>query len=174
MKRTKKIIIVVGISLLCCGVLIFVFGSSFVIKSSISPLKKYQCNHSGDTIQIFQEGIIEKHNWVIYLVLDKEDRRQNLKLEAHPFWVLKDNNIIRKISEEWKFICTGGDVATVQSYIYIYMDGDLYFESGIVIDDSFEGLQSEDFGWVISVRENMIYDYIQHFKPIYFPILLLR
>jgi len=71
-------------------------------------------------------------------------------------------------------LCTGGDVATVSSSIYVYMDDNLYFKSGIVIDDSFEGLQSKEFGWVRSVSREMMYNYLKYFKPVNSPVLLLR
>lgn len=123
----------------------------------LSPFKSFDFD-SGD-------------NWKMYIVLKNGDIKQ---LPEHivkaNYLSTTDSDLLNNIKNQWNFNCTDGDMATVSSKIVLLKNNEIVFESGIVINNALQGLQSQNFGWVES--DILIKD-LKKFKRSYSPIIFL-
>ena len=113
--------------------------------------------------------------WTAYLIISKDDYN-DINPEIPKACCLKttDKNVLQKIKKEWLFKYNEADLATVESSIRIYKDGQLMFESGIVLDKAIQGLQSQQFGWITPVHSRSMIETCKSFKRVYWPIVILN
>ena len=112
----------------------------------------------------FDEG-----DWVAYIHIHYDDFT-DLHRSIPKWGLLKSTDIklFKQMKRDWKFRYSGGDVATVQSQIIFYCNGKGVFESGIVLHDNFQCLQSEKFGCLEG--PNLVKSCSQ-FGKTYFPVI---
>jgi hypothetical protein len=128
----------------------------------------------GETFSPLKSFDFDSGDWTVYLCLSHDDFP-----ELHPSvtraigFKSTDIDLLKKAQESWRFTYSGGDMATVTSEIYFVRDGKLVFKTGIVIDKSIEGLQSQEFGWVEPKAKNAITDFVKQFERVYWPIVFL-
>ena len=91
--------------------------------------------NNGDTINLILK-IHTLDNLRVFLHFDRNDLKELPKEIPHHNILYTDNaNIIKKLSENFKFICTGGDMATCESIIYILAGDTLVYKTNIVVSD---------------------------------------
>jgi len=145
----------------------------------IIPLSKHQKqNHhlvKGEKINPLNSLNFDSGKWEVYLSISPNDFDDLPPSIIHAA-ALKttDQALIKNIQKTWHFTYTGSDIATVTSSIYFVKDGALVFASGIVLSKQTEGLQSEEYGWMVPDDKNALSDFGKHLKPIYWPIVFLN
>ncbi|GAB5401616.1 MAG: hypothetical protein Aureis2KO_32010 [Aureisphaera sp.] len=115
-----------------------------------------------------------KDSWKMYVQISSSDMNELPdNMRKVNFIKTSDLVTIKNIQEKWSFSCNEGeDISTAESKLFLFKDGDLVFESAIVISDSIEGLQSHSFGWIHS-KEGIISSELENFERQYFPIVFL-
>jgi hypothetical protein len=107
-----------------------------------------------------------------YIVLSQEDKKSLGKSFMDANCYLIHGKLLKELSD-CKFKYTGGDVATVESYICIMERGRVYFEAGLAIAGGQEGLQNSSFGWVESLRNGQLRRIIKKAEKVRSPVLFL-
>ncbi|MBZ4035397.1 hypothetical protein K6T82_11515 [Flavobacterium sp. 17A] len=136
------------------------FGSFNLKKGSVFKLKDY--------IKTDKTG-----QYNIYLVLENEELN-NLNIDIPKWKVLKceDKQVIFDLfNSELK--CTGSDVSTIESKIYVYSENKLIFESEIVLDTNSIGLQNRESGWTKPVNDKEFINIFSQFKRYNLPVLII-
>lgn len=128
----------------------------------------------GDTISPFKHFDFSKGDWKAYILIHKND--SNFLPSEMGEGVLKttDKHLLQCMKHTWKFIYTGGDVATVQSEIILCQNGILVFRSGIVLDSVRQGMQSIQYGWLEVTPRRGLTAVCKEFKKVYSPLIILR
>jgi hypothetical protein len=169
----KKIYITIIFTFLLI-IMIMVFTGTTIVITTAEPEKSFEKFKKGDTVNVFEKLDFDKGKWCAYLVLSRSDFPDlNKLIPRRNCFKLEDINLMKQMKKEWRFIYTGGDLATVESFIIFYNDGKAVFESGIVLDQDLEGLQSSSFGWSEPVSKNLLTKYCMKFKNVYWPVLIL-
>ncbi|CAL2087075.1 hypothetical protein [Tenacibaculum sp. 190524A02b] len=124
---------------------------------TVSPFKNFDFN-SDD-------------NWKMYIVLKNRDTLELPEnIEKANYLSTSDIDLLNNIKNNWNFNCTDGDMATVESKVVLLKNNEIVFESGIVINNTTQGLQSKNFGWV---KSNKLSEDLKKFKRSYSPIIFL-
>jgi len=169
----KKVLISIFLSLCFIWILCIIFGYTFVFISEYPNNMEYNFN-KGDTVNVLDSLDFSNGVWCSYLIISRSDfgslderipKKECLKLD--------DIKILKKIQNNWQAIYSGGDIATVQSSIIFLQNGNIKFESGIILDKNLGGLQSKYFGFIEFINEDILLEYFKKYKPVYWPILIL-
>ncbi len=125
------------------------------------------------TVRILKDLNFEEGSWTAYLVLGNDDW-QLLKEYNRNCYRVRDKAILNHLKSAWEMEITGGEVATVTSYVVFLKDGSPVWGAGVVIDDGgMEGFQSSALGWVKPVKKGAIKDSLKLFEPVNAPIVIL-
>lgn len=162
-------------AIIISGVLIqLTIGFPIIIKGSSTGLNSSESYIVGDTLQILESCDFEYGEWCAYLIFNKEDNVKSANLLHHKLYKTSNIDLLKEMKRSWVFDCSGSDVATVQSRIVMLKDGEIYFESGIILDSISEGFQSPQCGWIEPQRtENNLYQYCKQFDPVYWPVVFI-
>ena len=147
------------------SVLVYLGYLPVVIVCSVEQSNTDYPFQKGDTLSPFAEFNFEEGKWEAVVVISYNDL--NVLDKSIPrVTCLQTNSVelLRHMKEKWRFIVTGGDLATVTSGFYLKKDGVLVFESGIVFDPKVEGFQSSKFGWITPVDGYKITNDIKQFN----------
>ncbi len=173
--RSMKKKILIG--MLSLVVLLFALSLATGI-TLVIPISEYKAPEhpglkKGQIVNPLQRMDFKSGNWVACLVIVPSDYR-NLHPAFKKVTCFKsdDLELFERMKKKWNFVYTAGDVATVQSAIFFLKDGKIEFESGIVIDKNWEGLQDGEYGWLEPVEEHALSDHLKHFKRFYWPVLI--
>jgi hypothetical protein len=170
--KTKKIkLITLAVMLFVYFIVIQLWGYPLVFdfskKINFAEIKLQK----GDTIKPFEKFNFDKGSWVAYLFLNNDNTNLSSEMPKGKCFKTTNINVLKQMQDEWKFLYSGGDVATIESSIILYNNGKKVFESGILIDENSQGLQSRQFGWLEGL--NLIKT-CKQFEKIYSPILILK
>lgn len=171
MKNLKSLLIVFVLSIITYlffnPILVFINAEN----ESYSTKKEYE---KGDVITVLDSCNFNEGNWVVYLIVNKEDS-DSISAKIPKGKILKTENIelLKNMKKNWLFKYSGGDLSTVQSQIRFYQNNTLIFSSNIVLDKDFEALQNTDFGCVYPVENNVIVKYCMQFERVFLPFVLL-
>ncbi len=168
----KRIVIVVAI-FLAFVVIYFMYGYPILLNSNqneivnISDTTEVKFNPINDLD--FSTG-----NNVAYLFFSKEDIKE-LPEQISKYKILEceDNEVLQNLRSNFWFEKTGGDMATCESKIYLYQNGELVFYASIVLKNNSVGIQSIRTGWANASDEEKLKDIFLKFKPVKRPILNL-
>mgnify|MGYP000396746341 CR=1 FL=1 len=112
---------------------------------------------SGDTIQPLSKYNFSNGRWKSYVIMSSNDIINiPSSLKSARCLVTEDTFILKEMQKKWRFIFAGGDMATIESKLYLYKDRELVFKCGIVLDTANQGLQSSEFGWVKAENEEIL------------------
>ncbi len=125
-----------------------------------------------DTIKIFDDFDFRNGKWEAYIILSNDDLYKENKCKRN-LLKLSDLEFLNKLKTNWSFIIKGGDMATVTSRLLLYEAGELRFSAGIVIHEDNSGLQNRNLGWLEAVNNSEMTKIIDHFEPVYWPIIIL-
>jgi len=84
---------------------------------------------------------------------------------------LDDLKVLKEMQEKCLFTVTNSDIATVENKIIVYKNNSIIYESYVVLDDSIQGLQNSNYGWVVSQNANFAI-YLKQFKRSFSPIFM--
>lgn len=85
----------------------------------------------------------------------------------------KDKQLIKRLINNFSFIYKEGDMTSCQSIVSIKKYGRTVFQSHLVVDKNYVGLQNSAFGWVESVNYDELLNIFKEFTPLYTPIKTL-
>ena len=185
MKLIRKMSILLLICILCSYVILYVIvffkGYPIIIYNESNYDKSKGCAlmlksmNQYDIINPISHIDFDNGNWCIYLVMESSDIRDlppNIKKSI--CLVLTDQDVIRNIKQYWRFTCTGGDMATVDSYVFFVKDGTVQFKSGIVINEFNPGLQDLNYGWITPIDKTEFLKLLSNFKRKIFPVVIMK
>ena len=170
----KKVLISIIIITIIWWVYTLITGNIIVFNISSIEQKNLEKLSIGDAIRPFKDFNFKQGSWKACLVISRDDYSSlNKLLKKSTYFKTTDIKILEKMKKSWTFIYKESDVATVTSYICLFKDGKLVFESGIVLDETSEGLQGSAFGWVEPIKEHALIETCKKFQKTYLPIVIL-
>ena len=127
----------------------------------------------GDTVNPIAN--IDENDCKIVLKLANDDKDRLPKvMRKRSVLVCTDPNVIEQIKEHFEFIVTGGDMATVESELWVFSQGNLVLKTGFVIDTFQIGMQNEYTGWTEASDYEALVSLFGLFKPCRQPLILVR
>lgn len=140
-------------------------GCGCPVPRSTDPAPTPQAHKRGDRVSPLKAFDFSSGDWTIYVEIARDD------YHALPPGVTRarclkttDRKLMQRMAQTWTFTYTDGDMATVESGIYVVKDGKLLFDSGIVISREGSGLQSASFGWLEPVDKAAIPESLRQFQ----------
>ena len=120
----------------------------FEISSFKNISKREQQIQIGDTINPFHDFDFDKGSWEAIVFFSSSDI-ESLPSDIPKYSCLYTTKkaLLKEIQKNWKFIYSGGDLATVTSSFYILQNGKIVFESGLVFENQLQGFQNSNYGW---------------------------
>lgn len=109
---------------------------------------------------------------VFKVVLIIKEKRELIKdFPSGKVFYLDDLKVLKEMQEKCLFTVTNSDIATVENKIIVYKNNSIIYESYVVLDDSIQGLQNSNYGWVVSQNANFAI-YLKQFKRSFSPIFM--
>lgn len=141
--------------------------STFFVKDADYNLQK------GDIVNPLQNLDLSS-DVEIYLHISKSDLEElPVKIPDHKILYTNNDELIRKLVEDFNCIYTNGDMATCESLFCVFIEGELVYKTNIVINDDFVGLQNSALGWVEMCNSSELVNIFEKFIPVYRPIISL-
>jgi hypothetical protein len=127
----------------------------------------------GEIIEPLKNQDFNSNNCSAYLILSKNDLNDlPNSIRRAKVLVNKDRNILQRLKNDFKFVYSGGDMATCESFIYIFINNKLVFKSSIVLEENKVGLQNE-YGWIEAQNSRKLIEIMESFEPVYLPVIFL-
>lgn len=165
-KKKGSIAVVFFIVVICCG---YIFGLLPIVMGSANDYAVHLEVAEGEEFNPLN-GIDISKNCEIYLWMSLDDQYAKNRLLNGKVFVCEDVKVLKSIKDNFNFISVGGDLATVNSRMYIYQNDKLIFSSSVVVEQGLFGLQSSQFGWV---KNNKLLPLIKKFRRVYTPVVFL-
>ncbi len=129
---------------------------------------------AGSTVCVLKDFDLDHGDWAAYIVTAHDDLAELPEgVPKRHFLKLDDRAVLKEMQRDWCFEITGGDLATVESYVAILQNGELRWTSGIVVSRNHEGLQSARFGWMKPKTPDLLSRYAKKFEPSILPLHIL-
>jgi len=175
MKRIMLITLTFFVLIICVWwIFSLITGYTFVYipYKGIPKAKQYAKN---EVIPVLEELDFNDGKWAAYLSFSRLDLKElEGIIPKRTCLKLADVSILMKMKKDWNMVFTAGDIATAESSIAFTKNGKVVFRSEISVNKYSEGLQSPAFGWIEPVKPGVILKYCKEFKPVYWPIVILR
>jgi hypothetical protein len=110
----------------------------------------------GDTVFPFSYLSPKQKGWKVVIEISGDDYQSGEVATKSRRYSTSKPQVLRLI-RDWKFVYTGGDLATVTSSVLVYRNGTLVDQQGIVLDNNLVGLQSIKYGWIEPLNQREIY-----------------
>lgn len=170
----KKILITIVTVFLVVVVVLLLTGRTVIIPVSKYKAKTNSALNKGDIVKPLETFDFSKGDWKAYVVFNSTDIKELPQNFAHNnCFKSTDRELLKRMQNGWEFEYQGGDMATVQSKLLLFKNGDLVYRTGIVVSNEVEGLQSGEAGWLDGTNEKKISKYLIDFKKVYLPIIFL-
>ncbi|MEM6395323.1 MAG: hypothetical protein AAF741_03180 [Bacteroidota bacterium] len=169
----RKVKVIIAVILLGLLILSTTGYNIVVVKSRI--VEKPDTGNSENTseyISVLSSCDFDSGKWQAFIYVHCEDMFVDDWMLSRRLYQTSDVALPKKMKNEWVFTCGSADIATVQSKILFFQDGELKYESGMVLEKSLEGLQTPQCGW-LDAKNHALYKYCKEFKPVYWPIVVL-
>lgn len=125
--------------------------NGFVISDSYSI---YYTDFSlGNKINFIEKFNFQADNWSCEIYLSESDRR---KLGGRKKIKISTLNRLEELKANFNGVIMGGDIATVESTIGFFKNDTLQFVSGLIIEDSYCGLQNNLSGFIEFIDSDAI------------------
>ncbi|MBR4537146.1 MAG: hypothetical protein IKO62_10950 [Bacteroidales bacterium] len=110
-----------------------------------------------------------------FLILSSDDWSERPKgMPARRVLVCTDEEMLRQLKGNFSFEISGGDMATVESELWVYCHDTLVLMTNIDINPNNIGIQNELTGWAEAVNKEALSLLFARFRPYHAPILSLR
>jgi len=131
-------------------------------------------DYSSKQINPLRGADLNNGEWSVYLVIAHADFTEiTPELKPYKIWKATSSDVLNQIQSSWNLRVTGGDIATAESTVIIVHNGEIVFESGIVIDKDLFGLQSENFGWAEPADRDSFAKSLSGFKQVLTPFVFI-
>lgn len=170
----KRVLTIIIATFLVVWAVLLLTGRTIIIPLSEYKTKSDSTLNIGDKVNPIKKYNFDEGNWKAFLVFSSTDIKE-LPNSFRSANCLKTKNvdILKSMQQEWEFEYKGVDIATVESKLLIFKDGDLVYETGIVLSNAIEGLQNNETGWLDGSEGKKLSKYFQKFKRVYSPIIIL-
>lgn len=156
----------------CYGLLVFLFGYPVVLSTTSSVQQQALNYNKGERLNPLSGFDFNSDEWVAYLLVSNEDYNTVKRDLIGSKLVTKNIAVLNFLKKECEFIYTDGDIATVTSSFVLYKNGIKVFETGVVVEGSIHGFQSQHYGW-ITTKHNLISTF-NRFDKIKYPLVVLK
>ena len=110
-----------------------------------------------------------------FLILSLDDWSELPEgMPARRVLVCTDAAVLQQLKDNFSFEISGGDMATVESELWVYCHDTLKLMTNIVIEQNSIGIQNELTGWADAVNKEQLCRVFTQFKPYRWPRLALR
>lgn len=110
-----------------------------------------------------------------FLILTSDDWNERPEgMPARHVLVCTDAEVLRQLKDNFSFEISGGDMATVESELWVYSHDTLVLMTNIDINLNHVGIQNERTGWAEAVNKEALCRLFARFRPYHAPILSLR
>ena len=172
MKTIKFILFMTSIISLISIVVPMVMGQPIVLDFANESINSdTQIHVKGDVIQPLKKFNFNEGNWSAYLIIGRNDKDELPKEMPSGLRFKTEDKVLLKEIQQWKFIYTEGDIATVESEFILYQNGKQVFKSGIVLNKENQGFQSKQYGWLQVSPNGTLTKQCKQFKKVNWPIL---
>lgn len=170
-KKNKNRILITLLVLAVIPIVLSISGYPIVISSDTEKCDEVQ-SLDDDLINPLKGYDLGNGHWEIYLNPSFSEEIDE-RLSSSSLLYTDDLEIINEIKESFDFRVSGGDMATVDSQILFYCDGDLILKYGITLESSSVGLQSKCFGWAKALYKEKLLDLFGEFEKVNLPLVFL-
>jgi hypothetical protein len=161
----RKIIIGLAVLIVASGTFFFLFCFPIILNGNQKDLV-----HIKDTTQVLFNPLasidFSKGNNVAYLYFDKADLEElPEKMSKKKILECRKNELLQNLQRDFIFEKSNGDMATCESKILVYKDGNLVFCSSFALTDSVVGIQNSVVGWADAKNRESLTNSFLRFKP---------
>lgn len=164
----KIVAFVMVIALLIIVVVCFVIGG-FPISINYNTNRANEKTIATNTItsQNSPVALLETTNFdKALLIIDYNDIILLPKSIPHRRVLWSSDSVIVRGIKHSSWTKTEGDMCTTDSKILFFYNNQLIKEYGIVLEPNVVGLQSEEFGWIESIKSDSLIFLLSKFKPL--------
>ncbi|HSI62936.1 MAG TPA: hypothetical protein VLE43_07445 [Candidatus Saccharimonadia bacterium] len=152
----------------------FWLATGFTLPVNVQARPPYPRDWSADSqVNPLTEFNLDEGKWTAVIAFSMEDRFRKPWSYAYGNILCTSDRAVLKQLQSVAFHVTPADVATVTSGLYLYKDGKLMYETGIVLEDGEEGLQNRDHGWMPPVQRGALHAVCQQFRRSWVPVVIL-
>ena len=110
-----------------------------------------------------------------FLILSSDDWSGRPEgMPARHVLICTDAEVLRQLKNNFSFEISGGDMATVESELWVYCHDTLVLMTNIDINPNNIGIQNELTGWAEAMNKEALCLLFARFRPYHAPILSLR
>ena len=118
---------------------------------------------------------VDMNDAKVFLILASDDWSERPEgMPARHVLVCTDAEVLQQLKDNFSFAISGGDMATVESELWVYCHDTLKLMTNIVIEQNQIGIQNELTGWADAVNKEQLCRVFTQFKPYRWPRLSLR
>jgi len=118
---------------------------------------------------------VDMNDAKVFLILASDDWSERPEgMPARHVLVCTDAEVLQQLKDNFSFEISGGDMATVESELWVYCHDTLKLMTNIVIEQNQIGIQNELTGWADAVNKEQLCRVFTQFKPYRWPRLVLR
>ena len=118
---------------------------------------------------------IDMNDAKAFLILASDDWSERPEgMPARHVLVCTDAEVLQQLKNNFSFEISGGDLATVESELWVYSHDTLKLMTNIVIEQNQIGIQNEQTGWAEAVNKEQLCHIFTQFKPYRWPVVALK
>ena len=95
-------------------------------------------------------------------------------MHARHVLVCTDAEALQQLKNNFSFEISGGDLATLESELWVYSHNTLVLMTNIDITPNHVGIQNERTGWAEAVNKKQLCHIFTQFKPYRWPVVALK
>lgn len=161
------LLLILGLKLLTGYTVIIPISKYKNVQSELSIDKRGSVNPLNDFN--FKEG-----DWEAYFIVSLSDFKElPPSFSNSNCFKTKDVEVLESMKANWVFQHHGGDMSTVESKLMIFNEGKLVYETGVVVSEASEGLQSKKYGWLDGTEGEKISTSLLKFSKVQMPVIIL-
>ncbi len=172
--RMKKTI-AFALSAICLGLVVayfiglypfFIFDKNTTSQASIVAIK--------DENKPFQQFNFQEGNYTAYVIISVTDLMNSWAgIPRNRVLKSSDKQILSQL-KNCEFIRNGSDSLKIESRIYLLKNDSLIYQSGLVLDQDFEGIHNNDSGWAESKQKGQLLRILRQFEAETKPVVFLQ
>lgn len=109
---------------------------------------------------------VDMNDAKVFLILASDDWSERPEgMPARHVLVCTDAEVLQQLKDNFSFEISGGDMATVESELWVYSHDTLKLMTNIVIEQNRIGIQNELTGWAEAVNQKQLCRLFTQFKP---------
>lgn len=108
-----------------------------------------------------------------FLILSPDDWRERPEgMPSRCVLVCTDTDVLQQLKDNFSFEVSSGDMATLESELWLYSHDTLVLKTNIDINPNHVGIQSEMTGWAEAVDKEPLCRLLARFKPYRAPVFI--